>query len=128
MKDKTARLCIPFPPRAFSLSLSLALALLGALGPQQFAINLGYLFDVILQLVVVLDPATDFRHFLHGNDSAGRAATSQSNGQIPDRPMPFTFGAPAGGISAGHLSRHQRTAQNLGHEREPSRQDLAAAA
>jgi hypothetical protein len=48
---------------------------------------------LILELVVVPDPAADFRHFFIWDDAAGRATASQSNGQIPDRPMAFALGA-----------------------------------
>jgi hypothetical protein len=68
------------------------LALLGALAPQQFAVDFGNLFEVTLHRVVVLDPAADFRHFLLGDDAAGGAPTSQSNSQIPDRPMTLALG------------------------------------
>src|ERR1700756_5193158 len=98
-----------------SLSLSLSFALVGAFAPQQLAVDLGDLFDVVLQLVVVLDPVADFSHLLLGNDAAGRPPSAQSNGLIPDRPMPLALGAPASWISAGHISLHQRTAQNLRH-------------
>src|ERR1022692_2485503 len=107
-----------------SLSLSFVLALLGARAPQQFPVDLGNLFEVILHLVVVLDPAADFRHFLLGDDAACGAAPSQSNGQIPDRPMPLALGALAARISAGHISLHQRTAQNLRDRRKQFRQTL----
>src|SRR5580704_17640375 len=90
-----------------SLSLSFALVLLGALALQQFTVDRGNLLEVILHLVVVLDPATDFRHFLLGDDAAGGATASQSNGQIPDRPMALALGALAGRISAGHIALHQ---------------------
>src|SRR5437764_5295114 len=63
------------------LPLSFVLALLDPLTPQQFAIDFGYLFELILHLVVVLDPAADFRHFLLGDDATCGTATSQSNGQ-----------------------------------------------
>src|SRR5437016_12051154 len=88
------------------LFLPFVLALLGALTPQQFAIDLGNLFEVILHLVVVLDPAADFRRSLLGNDAACGTTTSQSNGQIPDRPVPLAAGALAGRVSAGHISLH----------------------
>src|SRR5580658_2642246 len=107
-----------------SLSLSLVLALLGALAPQQFAVDLGNLFQMILHLVVVLDPAADFRQFLLGDDAAGGAAASQRNGQIPDRPMTLALGALAGRISAGHIALHQRTTQRLGDGRKQFRQTL----
>src|SRR5256885_317274 len=93
------------------LPLSFVLALLDPLTPQQFAIDFGNLFELILHLVVVLDPAPDFRHFLLGDDATCGTATSQSNGQIPDRPMPLALGAFAGWISAGHISLHQRPAE-----------------
>jgi len=48
--------------------------------PQQLAIYVGDLLQLILQLVVVFDPATDFIHFLLGDDAAGRAAWSESDG------------------------------------------------
>src|SRR5258708_5331714 len=96
-----------------SLGLSFVLALLGALAPQQFPIDLGNLFEVILHLVVVPNPAANSRHFLLGDDAACSAAASQSDGQIPDRPMPLALSAFAGRVSAGHISLHQRTAQNL---------------
>src|SRR5947207_15993972 len=86
-----------------SLSFWFVLALLGALTPQQFAIDLGNLFELILHLVVVLDPAADFRRFLLGNDAACGTATSQSNGQIPDRPVPLAAAARAGRVSSGPL-------------------------
>src|ERR1019366_8938381 len=111
-------------PALHSLSLSVLLALLGARAPQQFPVDLGNLFEVILHLVVVLDPAADFRHFLLGDDAACGAAPSQSNGQIPDRPMPLALGALAARISAGHISLHQRTAQNLRDRRKQFRQTL----
>src|SRR6267154_242382 len=113
---------------AHSLSLSFELALLGALTPQQFAVDLGNFFEMILHLVVVLDPGADFRHFLLGDDAARGAAASQSNGQIPDRPMALAFGALAGRISAGYISLHQRTAQDLGYRWEQFGQTLAALA
>src|SRR6266568_3250586 len=109
-----------------SLSLSFELALLGALTPQQFAVDLGNLFEMILHLVVVLDPAADFRHLLLGDDAACGAAAFQSNGQIPDRPMALALGALAGRIAASHISLHQRPAQNLGYRREQFGKTLAA--
>src|SRR3989442_7450404 len=110
-----------FNPRdVHPLSLSFVLALLDPFTPQQFAIDFGNLFELIFHLVVVLDPAADFRHFLLGDDAACGMATSQSNGQIPDRPMPLALGALAGWISAGHISLHQRSAQNLCYRRWPT--------
>src|SRR5437660_8771861 len=101
-----------------SLSLSFALTFLGALAPQQLAVNLGNLFDVVLQLVVVLNPASDLSHPLLRDDSAGGAAATEGYRQIPHRPMPLAAGALAGRISTGHVSLHEGTPQDLGDRRE----------
>src|SRR5665213_3102355 len=48
--------------------------------PLQCPVDVGELLQLILQLVVVLDPAADFVHFLLGNDAAGGAAGAESDG------------------------------------------------
>src|SRR5580704_1129147 len=111
-----------------SLSLSFAFALLVALAPQQLAVDLGDLFDVVFQLVVVLDPASDFRHFLLWNDSAGGAAAAQGYRQIPHRPMPLAASAFTGWVPAGHISLQQRPSQNLRDRRQQLRKALATLA
>src|ERR1700722_7026779 len=87
-------------------------------------VNLGDLFEVILYLVVILDPAADFRHLLLGDDAAGGTATCQGNCQIPDRPMALPLSALAGWIPAGHVSLHQGTAESLGDGRKQFGQTL----
>src|ERR1700687_2646816 len=75
---------LPFPA-------ALALALLVALTPQQLPVNLGDSFQVIFDLVVVLDPAADLFHLIRGNDSPGRAPWPQRDRQMPQRSMPFAL-------------------------------------
>jgi hypothetical protein len=40
---------------------------------KQFAVDLGNLLELILQLVIVFDPVADLRHFLFRDDPAGGA-------------------------------------------------------
>jgi len=111
-----------------SLSLSFVLALLGALAPQQFPVDLGYLFEVILHLVVVLDPAADLPHFLGGNDPTGRSPRPERDRQIPDGPMPLPFGTLASGVAGGDIALYQRSAQNLSNRWKLFGQTLSAPA
>ena len=97
------------PSPGILLSLSFTLTFPGALTPQQFAVDLGDLFQVVLQLVVVLDPTADFSHLLLGNDSTGGASAPQSDRQIPDRAMPLAASAPSGRVPAGYITLDQRT-------------------
>jgi len=94
-------------------SSALAFALSFALTPQQLPINLGDLFQVIFQLVVVLDPAADFFQLIRGNDSSGRVPWPERDREVPNRSMPFTFGAFARRIPAGYVSLYQRSPQNI---------------
>ena len=81
---------------------------------QQLAIDVGDLLQVILQLVVVLDPATDLGQVFWGNDAARGATSAQSDGQIPHRAMALTASTLASRITAGHITLDQRTPQDLG--------------
>src|SRR5882762_10715738 len=85
------------------LFLPFGLAVLGALASQQFAVDVGNLFEVILQLVVVVDPTSHLGHLLFRYDSAGSAAWPQGDSQVPTRPVPVSFGTFAGGIPAGDV-------------------------
>ena len=111
-----------------SLSLSFALTFLESSAPQQLAVDLGDLFDVVFQLVVVLDPAANFSHLLLGDDSPGSTPGAQRDRQIPHRPMPLTASALAGRVPTGHVSFHEGTSQDLGDRREQFREALAALA
>ena len=106
----------------------LAFPLLFALPPQQFPVNLRDLFKMIFDLVVVLDPTPHLVYLFSWNDTAGRTSTPQGDGQIPHWPMPLAFGAPAGGVAAGDVSFHQRTAQGFGDRRKLLGQTLPALA
>ena len=107
---------------------ALAFPLLLALPPQQLAVNLGDFFQLIFQLVVVLDPATDLFHFLRGNDAACGTPAAERHGEVPDWPMTFPFGAFACWISAGHIPFHQRSPQDVGDRRKLLGQTLTALA
>src|ERR1700688_2009285 len=85
------------------LFLPFVFALLGALAPQQFAVDVGNLFEVILQLMVVVDPSPNLGHFLLRHGSTGSAAWPQGNSQVPIRPVPFSFGTFASGVSASDV-------------------------
>ena len=63
-----------------------------------------------------------------GDDSAGRAAASQSDGEIPDRAMPLAARALAGRVPAGHIALDQRTTQDVGYRRQQFGQTLPALA
>ena len=108
MQDSVATLSRPSRVR-HRLSLSFPLAFLDALAPQQLAVDLGNLFDVLFELVVVLDPAADFRRLLLGNDSPGSAAAAQRDRQILHWPMPLAASALTSRVPAGHISLDQRT-------------------
>ena len=49
------------------------------------------------------------------NDSSGRAAWPERDREVPNRSVPFPFGAFAGGIPAGYVSLYQRSPQNIGN-------------
>src|SRR5579864_1448924 len=89
------------------LFLSSSLALVLPLATQQLPVDLGDLFQVIFQLVVVLNPATDFIQLRRRDDSAGRASAPQGDGQVPNRSVPLAPGALASWISAGHVALYQ---------------------
>jgi hypothetical protein len=107
---------------------ALAFPLLFALPPQEFPVNLRDLFQVIFDLVIILDPAPDLVHLLSRNDAAGCTSAPQRNGEIPHWPMPVAFGAFAGRIPAGNVSFDQRASQGLGHRRKLLGQTLPALA
>ena len=118
-------------PRRFGhllFSSSFASALLIALAPQQFPVNLGDLLQAVFQCVVVFDPTTDLFYFIAGNDSARRTPAPERHRQVPYRPMALAFGALAGRIPAGHIALHQRAPQDVGGRRQLLRQTLAAPA
>jgi hypothetical protein len=102
--------------------------LLLTLTPEQFPIDFGDLFQVILELVIVLDPTADLLDLLVGNDSARCASASESDGQVPYRPMPFTFRALAGGVSTGYIALDQRSSEDIGDRRKLMSQTLPALA
>ncbi len=98
---------------------------MSALAPQQFAVDVGDLLQLLFQLVVVFDPAADFIHFFLRDDAARGAARSERDGQIPGGSVPLAARALTGWIPAGHIALHQRPPQNLGHRRQ-FRQTLPA--
>jgi hypothetical protein len=102
--------------------------LLLTLTPEQFPIDFGDLFQVILEFVIVLDPTADLLDLLVGNDSARCASAPESDGQIPYRPMPFTFRALAGGVSTGYIALDQRSSEDIGDGRKLMGQTLPALA
>src|SRR5205085_9093576 len=91
-------------------------------------VNLRDFFEVIFDLVVILDPAPDLIYLLGRNDGAGRASAPQSNGEIPHWPMPLALGAFAGRIPASDIAFHSRTPQGLRHWRKLLGQTLPALA
>src|SRR5262245_51508133 len=107
------------------LSLGFLLALPGALAAQQLAIDFGNLFEAILQLMIILDPLSNFGHLLFGHDSSGCAASAQGNCQVPDRPVPLSFGALASRIPASNVSLEQRSAKDFSDWRQLLGQALA---
>src|SRR5439155_24635080 len=68
------------------------------------------LFQVVLQLIVVLDPTTDFRHLLFRHNSAGSATWAQGDRQVPDRPVSLSFCTFAGGIPTSDFRAPRQTA------------------
>jgi hypothetical protein len=84
------------------------------------------IFQVIFDLMVVLDPGPHLLYLLRRHDATGGSSWPQGDGEIPHWPMPLAFGALAGRISAGDVSFHQRTAQRFGDRRELLGQTLAA--
>src|SRR6516225_6926462 len=120
---------LPDLRRSFSaLRCALLFPLLFALPPQQFPVNLGDFFEVIFDLVVVLDPAPDLVYLFTRNDAAGGSSPSQRDREIPHWPMPLTSGALAGRIPAGDVSLDQRAAQGFSDRRKLLRQTLPAMA
>jgi hypothetical protein len=103
-----------------------ALALLGALASQQFAVDVGNLFEVILHFMVVVDPASYFGHLLFRHDSAGSAAWPQGDGKVPARPVPLSFGTFASGVSASDVPFQQRPSEDLRDWWQLLRKALAA--
>ena len=107
-------------PRLSHLCLSLLLAV----PPQQFAIDLGDFFQVVFQLMVVLNPTPHLVEMFAGDDTARRAASSQGDGEVPHWAMPLTARALAGRVTAGHVAFDQRTTQDVGHRRQQLSQPL----
>ena len=83
---------------------------------------------MVLQLLVVCDPAADLLHLLAGNDPAGGASRPQRYRQIPDGSMPLPLGTLAGRIPAGDIAFHQGATEDLGDRRELFGQTLPALA
>jgi hypothetical protein len=110
------------------LFLPFVFALLDTLASQQFAVDVGDLFEVILQLVVIVDPTSHFGYSLCRHDSAGCATWPQGDRQVPARPVPLSLGALASGISAGHVALQQRPAEDLSDWRQLLGKTLAALA
>src|SRR6516165_5199459 len=120
---------LPDLRRSFSaFPCALPFPLLFALPPQQFPVNLGDFFEVIFDLVVVLDPAPDLFYLFTRNDAAGGSSPSQRDREIPHRPMPLASGALAGRIPAGDVSLDQRAAQRFSDRRKLLGQTLPALA
>jgi hypothetical protein len=127
MQDKGAVRIVGSWP-GHRLFLPFVFALLGALAPQQFAVDVGNLFEVILQLMVVVDPSPNLVHFLLRHGSTGGAAWPQGNRQVPIRPVPFSFGTFASGVSASDVPFQQRPSKNLRDWWQLLRKALAALA
>src|ERR1700683_1560184 len=66
--------------RSLPFHSPLAFALFVALAPQQFPIDLGDLFQVLLNPVIVVDPFADLLHLLGGYDSPSSPARSERHG------------------------------------------------
>jgi hypothetical protein len=110
------------------LFLPFVFALLRTLASQKFAVDVGNLFEVILHLMVVVDPTSHLGHLLFRHDSTAGATWPQGDRQVPARPVPLTFGTLAGGISAGDVPLQQRPSENLSDRRQLLRKTLAALA
>src|SRR6266481_1193495 len=96
-----------FGDNFFLWSDHLSLSALFAFPPQQFAIDLGDLFQLVFQLVVVFNPSTNLTKLRLGNDAAGCAARPQCDSQIPHRAVSLTTGALARRVAAGYVALHQ---------------------
>src|SRR6266487_2534409 len=101
MQDSGANSFRFFRPDHSSLPLPLAFA------PQQLAIDLGDLFQVVFQFVVVFNPAANLVHILLAYDAPRGAALSQGDRQIPYWPVTFATRALAGWIATGDVSFDQ---------------------
>src|SRR6516225_10093965 len=123
-KSKKRRQLLPLPPGPAPLLLSPPLAL----PPQQLAIDVGDLLQVVLQLVVVLDPAAHLGQVFLSDDAARRATPAQSDGQIPHRAMPLTASTLARRVATSHITLDQGSPQNLGERRNQLGQSLPATA
>src|SRR6516165_4501450 len=120
---------LPDLRRSFSaLRCALLFPLLFALPPQQFPVNLGDFFEVIFDLVVVLDPAPDLVYLFTRNDAAGGSSPSQRDREIPHGPMPLASGALAGRIPASDVALDQRATQGFSDRRKLLGQTLPALA
>ena len=115
-KSKKRRQLLPLSPGPAPLLLSPPLAL----PPQQLAIDVGDLLQVVLQLVVVLDPAAHLGQVFLSDDAARRATPAQSNGQIPHRAMPLTASTLARRVATSHITLDQRIPAESRREAEPT--------
>ena len=93
---------------------------------HQFPVDLGDLFQILLHLVVVLDPAADLLDLITGNRATAPMSLIQGHTQIPDRPVSFAASAFAVWVAAGKVALHQRATQNLAEGWQAFGQALAS--
>ena len=78
---------------------------------------------MVFQLMVVRNPGPNFRKVFFGG-----LATSQRNGEVPNRTVSLATRALAGWVPTSHVALNQRPAQDLRYRRQQFGQALLALA